>query len=169
MSKYHDFTVEPISLDEKDKAILEELHKDCRETLTNISRRTGIPVDTIRYRIDRMKEQEVFEYAVIVNPLKLGYPIFNALYLQLTNFTQAREEQLRAYIQKHPHLVYSAKVMGKYDFVVGIVAQNMLAFNAISNEFRTAFEDIIKDFDVLSVIDEFKYDYLMDLMGDKGN
>lgn len=169
MQRYFEFNEKPVKLDWKDKKILEQLNVNARMSLAEISRKTGIPKDSVLYRIRRMEKEEIFRYAVIINPLKLGLPIFNAVYLQLINFGEQEEEKLVNYIKSHPHLVYSAKIVGKYDFVVGIVAKNMLQFDLIFNEFKSKFNNIIKDFDVLSIIKEYKYDYLVDLIEDKKN
>ena len=162
--KYQDFDEKPVKLDEKDKKILKLLNKDARITLTNISKKTGIPIDTIRYRITEMKRKNVFNYAVIINPLKIGYPIFNVLYLQLINLDEKNEKELVSFVKKHPYLAYSAKISGKYDFAIGIIAKNMKQFDAITNEIKTKFQHIIKDIDIFHIIEEHKYDYMIDLI-----
>lgn len=164
MQKYHEYEVDEVSLDVKDKQILEQLNLDARMSLTQVSRNTGIPIDTVRYRIQRMEDEEVFRYGVIINPLKMGYPIFNVLYLQLIHFGPEQQKSLQRHVKEHPHLVYSASTTGKYDFAVGIVAKNMNQFTAISNDFKTTFSQIIKDVDVLNIVEEYKYDYLVDLI-----
>lgn len=164
VQKYHDYEVREANLDDKDKRILRLLNQNARMNLTTISKKTGIPIDTVRYRISQMQKNDVFKYAVIINPLKLGYPIFNALYLQLINFSQEEENELVAYVKSHPYLVYAAKLSGKYDFAIGLMAKNMKQFDAISNEVKSKFQHLIKDVDTLLVIEEFKYDYLVDLI-----
>ncbi len=140
------------------------MNKDARMTLTKISRKTGIAIDTIKYRINEMKRKEIFNYAIIINPLKMGYPIFNALYLELIHFTKKEEKSLSKYIESHPYLVYAGKLSGKYDFVVGIISKDMNQFDQIANEFKTKFEHIIKNVDMMLVMKEYKYDYLLDLI-----
>ena len=162
--KYQDYDEKHIKLDEKDKQILRLLNKDARITLTKVSKKTGIPIDTIRYRINEMRKKNVFNYAVIINPLKMGYPIFNILYMQLVNFNQKNESELVSFIKSHPYLVYSAKISGKYDFAIGIIAKNMKQFDAITNEVKTKFQHIIKDIDILHIIEEYKFDYMVDLI-----
>lgn len=162
--KYSDYEIKPFELDEKDRRILQLLNKNARISLTKISRKTGIPIDTVRYRIRQMEENEVFNYAVIINPPKMGYPLFNVLYLQLINFSAERETKLVAYVESHPHLVYASKISGKYDFAVGVVAKNMLQFDAIVNDFKTEFSSIIKDIDIFHITKEYKYDYMLDLI-----
>lgn len=162
--KYQDYEEKSYELDLKDKKILRLLNKDARMSLTAISKKTGIPIDTIRYRINEMKKKDIFSYAVIINPLKMGYPIFNILYLQLVGFSKEKEKELVGYVNQHPYLAYAAKTTGKYDFAIGIIAKNMKQFDVIANEVKTKFQDIIKDVDTLLIIEEYKYDYLVDLI-----
>ena len=162
--KYQDYEVKSYNLDQKDKKILRLLNEDARMSLTTISKKTGIPIDTVRYRINEMQKKEIFNYAVIINPLKMGYPIFNVLYLQLVNFSEEQEKKLVSYIKNHPYLAYAAKISGKYDFAIGIIAKNMKQFDMIANEVKTRFQDIIKDVDTMLIIEEYKYDYLVDLI-----
>jgi Lrp/AsnC family leucine-responsive transcriptional regulator len=164
MQKYFDFEAIPVKLTQKDKKILEQINKNARMSLADISRKTGIPKDSVLYRLRRMEREEVFRYAAIINPLKIGLPIANVAYLQLVNFTPEKEKKLVAHIKTNPNIMYGAKLMGKYDFAVGFVARNMLEFDKILNEFKTNFGDIIKDFDIFSIVEEYKYDYLLDLI-----
>ena len=92
---YFDFFEQKnIKLDDKDKEILRLLNTDCRMSLTDISRKTRIPIDTVKYRIERMEKEKIFHYAIVMDPLKIGYPIYDALYLNLVNFTKEEEKRL---------------------------------------------------------------------------
>ena len=166
MQKYQDFEVEKVKLDIKDKKILKLLNKNCRITLVEISHKTGIPIDSVKYRIKKMERNEVFSYAVVLNPLKIGYPIFNTLLLQLINFDGKTEEKVISYVKSHPYLMYAAKTAGKYDFAVSVVAKNMNQFIEIVNDFKTEFKEVIKDVDIVMILEEYKYDYLLDLIED---
>ena len=151
-------------LDKKDKQILRLLNKDARINLVQISHKTGIPLDTVKYRLKKMREAEIFNYAVIIDSLKMGYPIFNTLLLQLIHLTEINEKKLIEEIKSNPNIVYASKTSGKYDFAVSFIAKNMIEFNSLVNKFKTKFQSIIKEYDILSVIEEYKYDYLIDLL-----
>ena len=164
MPKYFQMNNQSVKLDEKDKKILQMLNDNCRLPLTTISRKTGIPIDTVKYRIERMEKEQVFSYATIINPPNMGFPIFNGVYLQLIHFSKEEETKLTSYIKQHPNLVYSATCTGQYDYIIGIVAKDLVQFNELLHELKSQFTDIIKDYMVLSIIEEHKYDYLMDLI-----
>ncbi len=163
--KYQEYNVERrVKLDEKDKAILKLLNEDCRMSLTQISRKTRIPIDTVKYRIEKMEREGVFEYTIVMDPLKIGYPIFDALYVNLVNFTTDEEDRLMKYTMKNKNIAYSSKTLGKYDFIIGIVAKDIHELQRVIQDFKTEFQNIIKEIDALSIIEEYKYDYLIDLI-----
>jgi DNA-binding Lrp family transcriptional regulator len=157
--------MQTISLDKKDRKILQLLDADSRMSLTKISRKTGIPIDTVRYRIERMEKEKIFKYAIVIDHHKLGYPIFNEIHLQFVNFTVAEEESVKKYLKNTPNMVYGAKVAGKYDYVIAIMAKDMKEFDDVFHAFKTKFEKIIKDYDIALIIEEYKLDYLIDLIG----
>ena len=164
MRNYHEYTGKVLKYDIKDKQILKCLNENCRMTLTEISKRTHIPVDTIKYRIEKLEKEKAFKYAIIMDTNKLGYPIFNSIYMNLVNFTVEKEKELLAYVRSNPYLVYTAKGIGKYDYIVGIVSKDTNQFEKVLNEFKTKFMDIIKDFDIFMVLGEYKYDDLTELV-----
>lgn len=62
-------------LDEKDRAILEELRANAKATTKSIAERTGIPRTTVHDRILKMEERGVIkQYTVIPDHAHLGRP-----------------------------------------------------------------------------------------------
>jgi DNA-binding Lrp family transcriptional regulator len=62
------------SLDQTDRRILEMLHRDGRATYNEIGNQLGITGNTIRRRIDEMRDQGVIrKFTVLVDPAELGY------------------------------------------------------------------------------------------------
>lgn len=63
-----------IELDSVDKRILEVLHEEGRGTYNDIGDELGITGNTVRRRIDRMREEDVIrKFTVMVDPAKLDY------------------------------------------------------------------------------------------------
>jgi DNA-binding Lrp family transcriptional regulator len=64
------------SLDELNLAILAELEKNARITVSELARRLGSPNSTIRDRIQRLEQDKVIRgYTAIIDPRKLGLGI----------------------------------------------------------------------------------------------
>ncbi|PSP57890.1 transcriptional regulator [Halobacteriales archaeon QH_7_66_36] len=63
-----------VELDEVDKRILELLHEEGRATYNDIGEQLGITGNTVRRRMDRMREEEVIrKFTAMVDPAKLDY------------------------------------------------------------------------------------------------
>lgn len=63
-------------IDEIDKRILNELSKNCRRSLRQISRKLEISITTLSSRIEKLEKLGVIEnYSAILNPEILGYDI----------------------------------------------------------------------------------------------
>ena len=81
-------------LDTKDKKILEILQKNARTPLSQIARKTGIPRDSITYRLKRLEKLKVIRFHhTLINPAKLGYPLYTAVQFSLSNFDEKKEEE----------------------------------------------------------------------------
>lgn len=156
---------EKVKLDIKDKKILKILHDDGRASIAAISRKTGIPRDSVMYRINRMIKSKVIRFFhVILNPSLMGYEIYSFVSLTLHNLTHEKESRFLNYIQSHPNITYIARVTGKHDFIITITAENIKEFDNIITQIRIKFSDIIRDYDTSSIIQEVKYDYMAELV-----
>lgn len=63
-----------VELDDVDKRILEVLHEEGRATYNDIGNELGITGNTVRRRMDRMREEEVIrKFTVMTDPAKLDY------------------------------------------------------------------------------------------------
>ncbi|MEM5794302.1 MAG: Lrp/AsnC family transcriptional regulator [Candidatus Aenigmatarchaeota archaeon] len=163
-----DYLTEPgrvVKLDEKDKKILKVLDKNARLPISDISLKTGIQRDTILYRIRRMEKLKVIRFFhTVLNPLILGYPVYAFVNITLSNLTEELEKSFISFLITHPNIVYVAKTTGKWDFIINIAAKNLKHFDEIISEIRKKFPGIIKDYETSSIIEEYKYDYMVDLI-----
>jgi len=156
---------ERVKLDSKDKKILEQMQRNCRQTIAQIAKVTRLPRDVVVYRIKKMEESKVIRaHHTLLNPQKLGYPLYVYVLLSCYNIKPEDEIKIINYFKNHKHMVYVAKNSGKFDFSIGVCAKDYMEFDDILREIRQKFTDIIKDIEVLPVIQEYKYDYMADLI-----
>jgi len=156
---------EKVKLDAKDKKILEQLQKNARQLISEIAKKTGLPRDVVQYRIKKLEENKVIRaYHTFLNPSKLGYPLYVYVGFSLYNITTEDEEKFLAFLKNHKNVIYVAKNSGKWDFSIGVCAKDYKEFDDILKEIRRKFSKIIKDYETMPVIQEYKYDYLVDLI-----
>ncbi len=103
-SKY--FEVERVRLGEKDWRILASLNENVLKKLSRVSEETGIPTQTVSYRLNKLKEQNVI----------LGYPL-------LPDIRAMEKAGLRTYI-------YLARRWDPLDFGEEVINISMHRFHA---------------------------------------
>jgi|SRR3989344_5592649 len=157
-----------VKLDSKDKKIIELLQLDGRAPISDISRKTKIPRDSIKYRIKRLEKLKVIRfYHAFLNPAKLGYPMYSYVTFKLYNLDEKKEKEFINFLVSLPKVVYVSKTTGSWDMSIGVCAKDFKDFDDVLREIRGKFADEIKDIETGSVIQEFKDDYMVDLIEDK--
>ena len=151
--------------DKKDKKIIKALNQDARLSIADLSRKTGIQRDSILYRIKKMQKEKIIRFFhVAIDPTQLGYPIYSFVNLTLFNLTKESEKKLLAHLKSHPNVVYLAKTTGKWDLTLNIVGKSLIHFNEILTEIRMKFSNIIKEYETSSIVEEYKYDNMVELI-----
>lgn len=110
------------------------------------------------------KEKVIRAHHTMINPAKLGYPLY--VYVLLSNYNTKPEEETKFvnYLKSHKQIIYVAKNSGKYDFTIGVCAKDYMNFDEIIQQIRHRFADVIKDIEFLPTVQEYKYDWMVDLI-----
>ena len=152
-------------IDKKDKKILNAMIHDGRASVSDIARKTGMPRDSVHYRVQRLLKTKVIRFIhTLIDPVKLGYPIYTYVAFTLSNFDNAREEKFYRFLTEHRNIVYVVKTTGKWDRMIAISAKTLEHFDTIMRDIRHEFSDIIKDFESASIIQEKKFDSMVELI-----
>lgn len=154
-----------MGFDEKDKKIIKELQKNCRQSIAEIAKATRLPRDVVVYRIKKLeKEKVILEHHTRLDHQKLGYPLYVYVLFSLYNLSPKEELKFRDYLVRHKRIVYVAKNSGKYDFTIGVCASDYKEFDNLIREIRQKFAKTIKDIETLPTVEEYKFDYMADLI-----
>ena len=160
-----------IKLDAKDKKILYELEKNARQSNRIIGKKAGVNPDLVRYRINKLIKTGVIKnFLTFVNFAKLGMTDFG-VFINTKGLTKQKEEEFITYIKNHNNASYFAKVGGRYDFIIGIIAKDVLNFNSILTEIIGRYGDHIsnKDIAIRMALFHFPKEYLVEKKGSEGN
>ena len=90
----------------------------------------------------------------------MGYPIVNYVFIALSNPSEAKEEQFLKHLMTNKHVTYVASLIGKWDFILDIMAENQGQFDKVIKKIRYQFHDIIKDYEIYGILQEYKYEEL---------
>lgn len=155
---------EKLKLDTKDKKIIEQLQINCRQTIQEIAKKTKLPRDVVKYRLKKFEDSGLIrQYHAFINPAMLGYPLYVYVGFSLLNIELEEEKQFINYLKANKQIIYVAKNSGKWDFSIAVCAKDYSDFDNILKSVRAKFTKIIKDFEILPVIQEYKYDWMVDL------
>jgi len=105
---------------EKELSLITHLRKAGRVGLTELSRRTGIPVSTIFDRVQNMRH--VTRFCALLNFSSLGYSCPAILLLKTS---RDKREELIAELSRHPNINTMHRVNNGHDICAEVVFKNM--------------------------------------------
>lgn len=153
--------------DKYDKLILKELDKNARKPLSELSKKVGLSRDAIRNRITKLIKSDVISaFKPIYNPPTMGFPIINYVFISLYNPSEKEEEKFLKFLKTNKHVTYIAGIIGKWDYILDIMAESQGQFDRILKDIRQKFPDMIKDYEVFGVLQEYKYEEIGKLVYD---
>ncbi|MBU4501728.1 MAG: Lrp/AsnC family transcriptional regulator [Nanoarchaeota archaeon] len=134
-----------------DLIIISSLRQNAREKLTEMSRKTRIPVSTIFDRIKLHEGGLIKKHTALVDFGKLGYNTRANIILKVK---REHREDVREFLMKHPSVNSAFKINNGYDFSIETVFQNIKEVEDFIELLEDKFS--IKSKQVFYVIDELK-------------
>jgi Lrp/AsnC family transcriptional regulator for asnA, asnC and gidA len=104
-------------LDELDAAIIAELQRDGRRGYRSIARELGVPAETVRFRVNRMRRDGVIQITAMLQPRYLG----GILATLLISVSAQQRSQAAAVIQPLPAVMYLSVCSGRADLMAQVV------------------------------------------------
>lgn len=132
------------------------LRRNARETLTNLSRQSRIPISTIYDRIGVFRRDLLKKYTAIVDWQKLG---FNTRANIVLKVNKGQKEEMREFLENHQNVNTLIKINNGYDFLVETVFKNV----SDVEEFLEVLEEryVVKTKQVFYVIEDIKRESFM--------
>ena len=82
-----------MSIDKKDKAIIDVLKENSKLTTSQISKKLNIPITTVHNRIKKLINQEIIKnYTIKINHKKFGNPILAYILASVTYISISKEK-----------------------------------------------------------------------------
>jgi Lrp/AsnC family leucine-responsive transcriptional regulator len=112
---------EAIKIDDIDKRIITELLKNPRITFKELSQKTKINHETIRYRINNYVKHRFIKNFGLLHDFE-RYGLYTTYFLlKLKNID---EPKFKEYLRQNENIFYSAKLTGTYNCIIYIVSSN---------------------------------------------
>jgi Lrp/AsnC family transcriptional regulator len=155
------FTAEEsiIKIDEKDKKILKELAQSANVGIIDLSEKTGLSVDVVKYRLKQLNRSLIISNRVIVNLNKLGYHHY-VIMLKMAQMTKNDEKRLDFWCLQKKNIIYYGKRIGNFDFELNAVIQDIEEFNNFFSELKIEFGNIIDSYEIIINSQLLKLNYL---------
>ena len=109
-------------LAKKDLLILSELRQNSRETLTRISKHTGIPISTIFDKIKCYQGELIKKHTTLIDFSKLG---FNARVNIMLKVDRTIREEAKKFLQNHHNVNSVYKISNGFDFLIEGIFKNV--------------------------------------------
>ena len=102
--------------------IIHELRKNARETLTNISKKTKIPISTIYEKIRGSEGKLILKHTSLIDFGLLG---FNARANIMLKSAKEKKSELKDYLERNGNINSMYKINNGYDYLIECVFPNM--------------------------------------------
>lgn len=134
-----------MKLDEKDCQILNLLQQDCRMSLTKISKKIGLSIDSVKKRIIKMIKNDIFFPKIQLRPRNFGFSNIVDIKIKLHNYSDQDITKFVKYLKKHPNVAEIFSISGQWDFSIVIIAKDAIDLGKIVQSIRNNFNKIISD------------------------
>ena len=145
---------ETVSLDAKDYAILKELDQNFRLPFSVVGKSVHLSKNTVALRYNRLKQYFLHNVTGINHEL-LGYTLIK-IYYSFDFFDTTTQQQVIELFQsqRHPHMIYAARLYGRYDLLIGLLVRNINDFLLSINTFNEHFTKKINHKEIQMVYQE---------------
>lgn len=147
-------------IDEKDRKILREISKNARIPLIDLVSRIKLSLNIVRHRIKKLKEKGILEgFRVLIDNPKIDYQTYKVL-INTENLNEEIEKEIINYCSLEKNFVdIILRGIGLWDMEVQIDAKDSQEFHEIFRKFKEKFDKVVKDYNVLTIREEYKLNY----------
>jgi DNA-binding Lrp family transcriptional regulator len=113
-------------LDSVDRALLEELQNDARQTNKALAEKVGVAPSTCLERVRELRERGVITgFAAKVDPVAIGRPMEAIMSIQQGSAQRQATENLLEHVGSQPETIRVMALTGTTDFIVHVAVRDM--------------------------------------------
>ena len=151
---------QPVKTDKTDLEILNLISENARMSSVEIADKLNISPNTVILRIKKMKKTglvQAFKPSIhLENTNRMAYKAL----IKLQNITEKKELEIMNYLQANINVVGILKLIGPWDFEIEFEVETKEDLLNLKREVRDRFKEVIKDFEIMPLYHEYKYNYL---------
>lgn len=109
-----------LELDEKSKAIIEQLQVDGRRSYAEIGKTVGLSEAAVRQRVQKLTDAGVMQIVAVTDPMRLGFGRTAMIGIRVTGDTRV----IAAQLAEMPEVAYLFLSAGSFDIMAEIVSED---------------------------------------------
>lgn len=146
-------------IDETEKKILKELAINSRINIVDLSTKLKLSRDIINYRIKKLTDDKIIhQYRTYPHLKNLGVNLYKII-LRTKNFSEQSEKEIKEYVSSHKKATQFLKLIGSWDLEIEFETNSEDELYNILNDIRKKFSNIIRDFDIIRILETHKLNY----------
>lgn len=147
------------SMNKSDLKILSALRSNARETLTNISRKTGIPISSIFDRLNKLEaEGIILRHTSLLDWKKIGFKIRVLLLLKID---VKRKDDVEKWFKEKQRVNNISRINGNLSLIIEALFRDSAELQAFLDSFKKTFREV--DISVHHIVEALKQEgFLMD-------
>ncbi|MBI5803742.1 Lrp/AsnC family transcriptional regulator [Candidatus Pacearchaeota archaeon] len=146
-------------IDKTDLRILSYLSENARANSVEIGEKLNLTNNTIISRIKELNKKEIIQgFKPLIHLEKIGYQSYKAL-IKLRVIDVEHEKKIIDSFDSNVNVVGILKMIGMWEFEIEFEIQSREEMLKLSREIRTKFKGVIKEFEILPLYHEYKYNF----------
>lgn len=144
----------PNKLDKVDKKMINVLLHNGRIPLSKLAQKVDSTIDIVRNKLKRMYEKEIIiQNRLALNWTKLGLEYFKA-FVYFKKYSEKEVKKFVEYASQNRNVIFIILQLSTWDMELEIVVKNYPEFNAIMNDFREKFPELIKSYESVLMVED---------------
>lgn len=139
-----------------DKKVLQQLRTNARDSITNISKRTGIPTSTVFLKIKDHENSVIKKHTSLLDYSRLGFNQWQEIAIKLAEDCNREFEQ---YLLEHENVNTVYQINGGYDYIIETVHRNIREYLDFVKEMESKFK--IAEKEEFQIINDLKRESFM--------
>lgn len=148
-----------MNIDSRNCEILQLLHQNSRTSLTDISKKVGLSIDSVNKRINKMIKNKIFVPSILLRHRYCGFNNVVEVKIKLQNLDETEQfKKFIAFLKEHPRVTEVFSIAGEWDLSIVIIAKNAIEQGKITYEIRSKFGRVISSWSESLTITAHKFE-----------
>lgn len=154
---------ENIKLNKNDIKIIKELARNARMPIIDISSKTKLSVETVRYSIKKLESSGIIQaYKPQIDVIKIGYMWYMML-IKFNYCSETKQKEFIDFLKRQKQVFYIVKGVGNWGLTIDLHIKNIEEFDEIHSLISSKFEKIIRDERIIQILKEHKCIFLPEI------